>query len=152
MKHLFFTGCIMIILIFISCRKDSVNNVTHLCSNCQVDTPSAQHWSAIYITDSNWARQGQQVYKSDLTQLLNEAGATVSEVYTLQLVDDAVLFNLFPCCQINYRSGEISASVYGTGNEETCTLTFTYSDQDTHAGEFAGLPFQSILVKVWLWK
>jgi hypothetical protein len=129
-----------------------VNSVKYQCNPCTPDTPSVSHSKIIYITDSNWARQGQQAFKSDFTQLLNEAGVTVDEVYALQIISETIPFEIFPCCQINYKGGELSGSVYTTGNEKICTLTFSYSDQDAHAGEFSGLPFQSILVKVWLWK
>jgi hypothetical protein len=155
MKLLFFTGCTLIILISMACRKDSVNNVTHICIDCKIDTPSVQHWSAIYVTDSNWVGQGQHVLKSDLTQLINEAGASVSEVYALQFVNEGMLFQFFPCCQINCHGGELSGAVYSTGNNKTCTLTFTYSDQDVQSGELPNpgfVPFQSVVIKVWLWK
>lgn len=153
MKQLFFIGCALIILISISCKKDIVKEDHSVCPNCKViDSPTALSLKSIYITDSNWARQGQRVFKSDLTQLINDAGETVSDVYALQLVNETVLFEIFPCCQINYKGGELSGAVYSTGNEQTCTLTFSYSDQDEHGGEYGGLPFQSILVKVWLSK
>jgi hypothetical protein len=151
MKHLFFTGCIMIILISIACKKDSVSKVTHVCPDCKIE----QHLRAIYITDSNWVGQGQNVLKSDLTQLINEAGDSVSEVYALQFVNEGMLFQFFPCCQISCHGGELSGDIYSTGNNKTCTLTFTYSDQDAHSGEMPNPgfpPFQSIVVKVWLWK
>ena len=152
MKHLYFFAYSMILLISISCKKDVTNSFKYQCNSCTADTPSVSHSKIFYITDSNWVRQGQQVYKSDLTQLINDAGGTVSELYALQLINETELFQFFPCCQIYYKGGELSGAVYSTGNEKICTLTFTYSDQDAHAGEFAGLPFQSILVKVWLWK
>ena len=152
MKHVYFLACAMIMLISVSCKKDAVNSFKDQCNPCTADTPSALHSKTVYITDSNWVRQGQQVYKSDLTQLINESGATVNEVYALQLIDETASFEFYPCCQINYKGGELSAAVYLTGSEKICTATFSYSDQDAHAGEFAGLPFQSILVKVWLWK
>ena len=155
MKHLFFTGCTMIILMFIACKKDSVNNLTHICGDCKIDSPSVQHLRAIYITDSNWVGQGQHILKSDLTQLINEAGDSVSEVYALQFVNEGSLFQFFPCCQISCHGGELSGAVYSTGNNKTCTLTFTYSDQDAHNGELPNPgfpPFQSIVIKVWLWK
>ncbi len=156
MKHLFFCGCTLIILIFISCKKDSVKEEHSVCPNCKViDSSTALSSQIIYINDSNWAQQGQYIFKSDLTQLINAAGASVSEVYLLQLVDENDLLQIFPCCQVNFKGGELSGSVYSTGNEKTCTLTFSYSDQDMHFGEFrnsGGLPFQSTEIKVWLWK
>jgi hypothetical protein len=147
MKHLYFFACAIIMLISISCKKNTLNSFP--------DTPSVSHLETIYINDSNWVRQGQYVFKSDLTQLINEAGASVSEVYSLQLIDENSLFQIFPCCQVSFKGGELSGSVYSTGNEETCTLTFNYPDQDMHFGEFrnsGGLPFQSTKIKVWLWK
>ncbi len=154
MKHLFFTGCTMIILMFIACKKDSVNNVTHICNPCITDTPSL-HWKSIYITDSNWVGQGQHVLKSDLTQLIKEAGGTVDEVYALQLVNEGMEFQFYPCCPVNIHGGELSGSVYATGNETTCTLTFSDTDQGTYHGESPnhGITlFQPIIVKVLLWK
>lgn len=153
MKHLFFIGCTMIILMFSSCKKDFLKKDLSVCPNCKViDSPTALSSKTIYINDSNWVRQGQRVFKSDLTQLINDAGETVSEVYAIQLINETVSYDFFPCCQINYKGGELSGSVYSTGNEKICTLTFSFSDQDGHSGEFGGLPFQSTLVRVWLWK
>jgi hypothetical protein len=155
MKHLYFFACAIIMLISISCKKDSVNNVTHICNPCITDTSFEQHRKVIYITDSNWVGQGQRVFKSDLTQILKEAGATVSEVYALQLVNEGIEFQVFPCCPVNFHGGELSGSIYTTGDEKTCTLTFTYTDHDVHSGEQPNpgiAPFQSIVVKVWLWK
>jgi hypothetical protein len=149
MKHLFFFGCAMIILISISCKKDSVNADNIHCNPCKTDSPVSL--KVIYITDSNWDQQGQRVYKSDLTQLITDAGATVSEVYSLELVNEDVLFQFFPCCQINFKGGQLSGAIYSTGDEKTCTLTFGYADQNVHAGEFGGLPFRSIVIKVSLW-
>ena len=156
MKHLFFFGCAIIILISISCKKELVKEDHSACPTCKViDSPTTLSLKTIYVIDSNWARQGQYVFKSDLTQFINQAGASVSEVYSLQLVDESILYQIFPCCQVNFKGGELSGSVYSTGNEETCTLTFSYSDQDMHVGELGnsgGLPYHSIEIKVWLWK
>jgi hypothetical protein len=155
MKHLFFIGCAMTILISISCKKDSVDAAKNYCSHCGIDTPAAAHWQAIYITDSNWTRQGQHVFKSDLTELIIRAGASVSEVYALQLQNEGAVFEFFPCCQVSVHGGELSGSIDTTGNEETCTLTFSYSEHDAYSGQIPDpgmAPFQSIVVKVWLWK
>ena len=156
MKHLFFFGCTIIILISISCEKDLAKENHSVCPNCKViDSPNSLSLKTIYINDSNWTRQGQYVFKSDLTQLINEAGASVSEVYSLQLIDENSLFQIYPCCQVSFKGGQLSGSVYSTGDEKTCTLTFSYSDQDMHFGEFrnsGGLPFVSTEIKVWLWK
>ena len=156
MKHLFFTGCAMIILVFSSCKKDLMREDLSVCPNCKViDSPTALTLKTFYIEDSSWVRQGQYVFKSDLTRFINEAGASVREVYCLQLIDENALFQIYPCCQVNFKDGELSAAIYSTGDEETCTLTFGYSDQDMHFGELrnsGGLPFQSTEIKVWLWK
>jgi hypothetical protein len=145
----------MIILISLSCKKDSVNNDTHVCTPCITDTSSVEHRQAIYITDSNWVGQGQHVLNSDLTQLIKEAGATVSEVYALQLVNEGIVSQFFPCCAVSFHGGELSGAVYATGDEKTCTLTFTNRDQYAYNGERSNsgtVPFQSIVVKVLLWK
>ncbi|HET7002398.1 MAG TPA: hypothetical protein VFI33_13845 [Puia sp.] len=154
MKRLFFSGCIVFILISISCKKDSVNNVSHICNPCITDSPSVSHQQVIYITDSNWVGQGPHVLKSDFTQLLKEAGATVDEVYALQLVNEGMEFQFFPCCAISFHGGQLSGSVYTTGNEKICTLTFTDMGQGMYNGEIPNHVsyFQPILIKVWLWK
>jgi hypothetical protein len=156
MKHIYSISCAIFILISISCKKDSVNKDQSACLNCKaVDSPSNTSSKSIYIIDSNWVRQGQLIFKSDLTQLIHDAGATVSEVYSMQIVNESTLFQFFPCCQVSFMGGELSGSVYSTGEEETCTLTFSYYNQDMHNGEFPNsgiLPFQSVLIKVWLWK
>ena len=156
MKHLFFFGCTIIILISISCKKDSVKQDYSDCANCKaIDSPTALSIQSFNINDSNWARQGQYVFKSDLTQLINAAGASVSELYALEIIDGNSGFQIYPCCQADFKGGELSASVYSTGNEKTCTLTFNFPDQDMYFGEFrnsGGLPFQSTEIKAWFWK
>jgi hypothetical protein len=156
MKHLFFFGCTIIILISTSCKKDSIKDDHAVCANCKVtDSPTVLSIQTFNISDSNWARQGQYVFKSDLTQLINAAGASVNELYALELIDGNSGFQIYPCCQTGFKGGNISASVYSTGNEKTCTLTFNFPDQDMYFGEFrnsGGLPFQSIEIKVWVWK
>jgi hypothetical protein len=100
-----------------------------------------------------WA--GQHVLISDLSQLFKEAGATVSEVYALQLVNEGIVSQFFPCCTLTFHGGELSGAVYTTGIEKKCTLTFTYRDQGLYSGEHSNsglVPFQSIVVKVLLWK
>ena len=154
MKHLPLLGFTMIILISISCKKDSVNNVTHVCNPCINDSPSVPHLKTVNIIDSNWVGQGQYVFKSDLTQLIKEAGEAASDVYALELVIGSSEFQFFPCCPVSFHDGELSASIYSTGTNKTCTLTFTYTDQNEHSGERPnpGIPFHSTVIKVWLWK
>jgi len=155
MKHLFFFGCTIIILISFSCKKELAKDHS-VCPNCKAtDSPAVLTLRTIHINDSSWVRQGQYVIKSDITPLINEAGGSVSELYALQLIDENSLFQIYPCCQVSFKGGEISASVYSTGNENTCILTFYYPDQDMHFGEFrnsGGLPFHSTEIIVWFWQ
>ena len=156
MKYLFFSGCAIIILISISCKKDLVKENHSVCPNCKVtDSPAVLSLKTIDINDSNWVRQGQYVFNSDLTSLINKAAGSVSELYALEIIDGNSGFQIFPCCDAAFKGGELSATVNSTGNEKTCILTFNYPDQDMHFGEFrnsGGLPFQSTEIKVWLWK
>jgi hypothetical protein len=151
MKHLYFFACAAITLISVSCKKDYVGTANYP----KPDSPSVSAWKIIYVTDSNWSKEGQHVFKSDLTAIINDAGTSVNEVYSMQLVNEGSLFQFFPCCQLSYMGGHLSASVYSTADKEICTLTFNYYESDAHSGELpnpAIVPFQSILVKVWLWK
>jgi hypothetical protein len=150
MKHLFFFACAITLLISISCKKD-IATVNYP----KPDSPTVSPWKTLYITDSNWNREGQRVFKSDLTAIINDAGASVNNVYSMEVENEGSLLQFFPCCQLSYMGGYLSASVYTTADKETCTLTFNYSDQDSHSGELPNLgrfPFQSIVIKVWLWK
>ena len=151
MKHLFFFACVMTLLISISCKKDYVGTTTYP----KPDSPAAEAWKTIYVTDSNWSREGQREFKSDLTAFINNAGAAVGDVYSMELVNEGSLFQFFPCCQLSCLGGRLSASVYATADKEICTLTFNYTDLDAHSGELPNprmVPFQSIVIKVWLWK
>ena len=151
MKHLFFLGSAIMILISISCKKDAVSAANYP----KPDSPSVSAWKTIYIADSNWTTEGERVFKSDLTASINIAGASVNEVYSMALVDEGSTFQFFPCCQVSYLGGHLSASIYSTADKETCTLSFNYYDTDEHNGELPNLwrvPFQSVLIKVWLWK
>ncbi|HEY2349075.1 MAG TPA: hypothetical protein VGH64_08675 [Puia sp.] len=151
MKHLFFFACAATMLISISCKKDSPAPDNYP----KPDSSSVSAVKFIYITDSNWNREGQRVFKSDLTAEINAAGASVNEVYSMQFVSEGSLFQFFPCCQQNFMGGHLSGAVYTTADKETCTLTFYYSDQDAHSGELPNpwvVPFQSIVIKVWLWQ
>jgi hypothetical protein len=156
MKHLFLFGCAIIILISMSCKKDSIKEDHADCANCKVtDSPTALSIQSFTIHDSNWARQGQYVFNSDLTRLIKAAGASVNELYALEVIDGNSGFQIYPCCPAPFKDGELSASVYSVSNEKTCTLTFHFPDQDMYFGEFrnsGGLPFQSIEIKVWFWK
>jgi hypothetical protein len=157
MKHIQLISCIFIFLISTSCKKEGPDFVQNDCSTCGSKDSTASHETstAIYINDSNWVRQGQNIFKSDLTPLLQQAGTTVSQVYSLQIVNQSSLLQFFPCCQVNYMGGSISGSVYSSGDNETCTLTFSFSDQNTYYGQTpngGSLPFSSVLVKVGIWK
>ena len=151
MKHLFISVCMMTLLILISCKKNSVVSTYYP----KPDSPSVSAWKTIYITDSNWSGEGQHEFKSDLTAFINNAGAAVGDVYSMELVNEGSLFQFFPCCQLSCLGGHLSASVYTTNDKEICTLTFNYTDLDAHSGELPNprmVPFQSIVIKVWLWK
>lgn len=156
MKHLFFFGCAIVILISISCKKDLVKDDHSVCPDCKVtDSPTVLSLKTIHINDSNWVRQGQYLFQSDLTPLINEAGGSASRLYALELMDGNSGFQIYPCCQAAFKGGELSASVYSTGNEKTCIVSFSYPDQDMHFGEFrnsGGLPFHSTEIMVWLWQ
>src|SRR5436305_15348391 len=111
MKRLLSLGCAIIVLISISCKKDSADQITHVCTQCITDTPSVSHLKIIQIIDSNWVAQDPYVFKSDLTQLIKEAGEAVSDVYVLQLINGATEFQFFPCCPLSFHGGELSGSI-----------------------------------------
>ena len=151
MKHLYSFVCAMSMLISISCKKDSVSAANYP----KPDSSSVSTWKTVYVTDSNWITEGEGVFKSDLTAIINDAGASVNEVYAMALVNEGSSFQFFPCCQVSYMGGHLSASIYSTADKETCTLSFNYYASDAHNGELPNpwkVPFQSVTVKVWLWK
>jgi hypothetical protein len=155
MKRLFFLGCTIAILLSVSCKKDSADRVKNVCAQCITDTSSGLHLETIHIIDSSWAAQGSYIFKSDLTQLIKQAGAAVSEVYALQLDNQGMESQFFPCCPVSFDGGELSGSIYSTGTDKTCTLTFTFPDHEAHNGERFNstiVPFESVRIKVWLWK
>jgi hypothetical protein len=57
MKHLFFTGCTLIILLFSSCKKELLEKDLSVCPNCKLtDSPTALSLETFYINDSSWER------------------------------------------------------------------------------------------------
>jgi hypothetical protein len=153
MKHLNFT-CTLVISFFIillstSCKKDSVVTSTPPCTTC--DTLSV---STLLINDSDWVRQNNYSYTSDLTWIIKQSGAAISQVYGMYISNDNILQEIFPGVSTNYMDGIIYGSVDLTKDYPTCKLTFTYSNEE-HEGEvhpITSLPFKSVEIEVLLAK
>jgi hypothetical protein len=152
MKHLksicISISCIFIILLTISCRKDSFNADTPPCTTCDTLTIST-----LLINDSDWVRQNDWSYTSDLTWIIIQSGADISQVYEIYIANDNVLQEIFPEVSTNYMDGTLYGSVDLTKNYPTCKITFASSEE--HEGEvhpLTTLPFKSVNIEVVLAK
>ncbi len=153
MKHLnsicISISCLFIILLSISCKKDSFIADPPSCTTC--NTPTI---STMLINDSDWVRQDNWSYTSDLTWIIIGSGAAISQVSGIYITNNNILQEIFPGVPTNYMGGAINGSVDLTKNYPTCKLTFASSDEG-HEGEvhpITSLPFKSVEIEVVLAK
>ncbi len=132
----------------ISCKKDSVAT-TPPCITCDTLT-----LTTLLIKDSSWVRQDNGNYTSDITLIIERSGASVSQVYAMNITSGNVAQSVFPEVSANYMDGTISGSVDLSKNHADCTLTFAPSNEE-HEGEIrpnTSLPFKSVEIEVFFVK
>lgn len=149
MKHLISIcisiTCIFILSLSISCRKDSFIGDPPPCTTCDTLTIST-----LLINDSNWVKQDNWNYTSDLTWIIKQSGAAISQVYEMYISNDNILEEVFPAVSAKYMDGTIYGSVDLTKDYPTCKLTFGSSNEE-HEGEvhpITSLPFKSVEIEV----
>ncbi len=153
MKHLnsicISISCLFIILLSISCRKDSFNADPPPCTTCDTLTIST-----LLINDSNWVRQDNESYTSDITWIIKQSGAAISQVYGMYISNDDRLQEVFPGVSANYMGGTIYGSVNLTKDYPTCKLTFGPSNEgpEGEVHPITSLPFKSVEIEVILAK
>jgi hypothetical protein len=153
MKHLnsicISISCIIIMSLLISCKKDSVTTSTTSCPTC--DTLAL---TSMLIEVSSWVRQDNGNYTSDITRIIERSGASVSQIYTMNITSGNVAQPIFPDVSANYMGGTIYASVDPSKVHSACTLTFEYTSEE-HEGEVRpgiSLPFNSVEIEVFFVK
>jgi hypothetical protein len=153
MKHLnsvcISISCIIIMSLSISCKKDPVATSTPPCPSC--DTLAL---TTMLIEDSSWARQDNGNYTSDITWTIERSGASVSQVYAMNITSGNVAQPVFPQVSASYMGGTVSGSIDPSKNHSTCTLTFEFSKEE-HEGEIrpnTSLPFKSVEIELFFVK
>jgi hypothetical protein len=153
MKHLnsicISIGCLFIILLSISCKKDSFIADPPPCTTCDTLTIST-----LLINDSNWVKQNDWSYTSDLTWLIIQSGAAISQVYEIYISNDNVLQEIFPGVSTDYMDGSMYGSVDLNKGYPTCKLTFASSSEEheVEVHPITSLPFKSVEIEVILAK
>ena len=152
MKHLN-SICISISCILImslpSCKKDSVAASTPPCATCDTLT-----LTTLLMEDSSWVRQDNGNYTSDITWIIERSGASVSQVYAIDITSGNIAQSVFPIVSAGYMDGAIYGSVDLTKDHADCTLTFAPSNEE-HEGEIrpnASLPFKSVEIELFFVK
>jgi len=143
--------CVLIcsLLMTSSCRKETPLPATPPEAGAVSDTTTHGSAIALYITDSSWTRTASNTWVSDLTAQLHSLGVNASEIYAIQVIDEALLKQIFPCCVVDYKGGEVIAGVSGQGKDASCGLLFEYTEGDYHFGEVVNkLPFFGLQLKV----
>jgi hypothetical protein len=138
-----------IILLTTSCKKDSPISSPPACTTCNHPT-----LSTMLIKDSIWVRQEDGNYTSDITKIIEQTGASVSQVYAMDLAGGNPVLEIFPQTNGDFMGGSLSGSVNLSKNEGTCTITFEFSKEE-HEGEVhpaGSLPFNSVEIEVFLVK
>jgi hypothetical protein len=102
------------------------------------------------INDSDWVRQDNWSYTSDLTWIIIGSGAAISQVSGIYITNDNILQEIFPGVSTNYMGGTIYGSVDLTKNYPTCKLTFGPSNegQEGEVHPITSLPFKSVEIEV----
>jgi hypothetical protein len=140
-------GCIFIIALSMSCKKDSPYTSSTICDTCKV---REQPTFSVSIVDSNWVRQSNGVYISYLNDLLQQAGASIAQIYSIHIINDADDQQIFLNSSIAFEGGHLGLSDPGNSYQ----LEF-HMDQPTYYGETPHsipLPFHSVIIKIFLLK
>jgi hypothetical protein len=149
MKHFISIPIILIFFLTVSCKKDSIKSGLPSCDTC--DQKSTLILGTLFITDSNWVKQPDGTFKSDITGLILQAGGTVKQLYTMEILNDNILYQIYPNYQVKLLGGTFYGSVVNRYDNEICTVTYRISDQNKYFGELPNgglLPFQFIVIRV----
>jgi hypothetical protein len=138
-------SCLIIILLSSSCKKDPLNTVPPSCDTCNTNV-----LNSTFLNVSNWIKQDDGSYTSDITQDLKQAGISVSKIYAMDIAEGAPFLQIFPVTRAYFCSGYISVTVNLSKDEGTCILTYGFSIEE-HDGEVRPgglLPFGSVEIEV----
>ena len=106
--------------------------------------------NAIFLNDSNWVKQENYTYTSDITMDIIHAGNSVDRVYAMYIANGTPYPKIFPEISGDYMGGSIRGSVNLSKDKGTCVLTFEFSNEE-HFGEMRHgslLPFSSVEIEV----
>jgi hypothetical protein len=149
----FLMCCILTGLLSTACSKDSEPYRRTPCDTC--GSISGNDLTPLYITDSNWVRKTSDVFESDLSKILHQAGFSAKQVYAINVVDEKGLLQIFPYYNEKFMDGAIYAAVNTSDENDACIMTFSFSKQDEHSGQMphgGGLPFHALDIQILLLK
>jgi hypothetical protein len=143
-------------LLTVSCRKDAITTSVQPCTNCS-PTPVVAISGPIFINDSNWVKQSDGTFKSDITALILKAGGEVEKLYSLEILDEGNLYQIYPNAHAEFLGGSFYGSVVKYYDNEICTITYKYFDPNNYSGELPNgglLPFRfrSLAIRVLMTK
>jgi hypothetical protein len=152
MKQSFSFLLIFIFFFAISCKKDTLKANRQPCNSCDSASSAGDlTLGVISISDSNWTRQTDGTFKSDITASILKAGGTVNRVYSMEIVSGGTPYQIYPNYQAKLMGGIFSGSINSYYSNDICTITYTYSDQNRYFGQLPNggqLPFRSIEVRI----
>jgi hypothetical protein len=152
MKPSFSFLIIFIFFFAISCKKDNAKTTQQPCNTCDSTSSGGDlTLGVLSIEDSNWTRQEDGTFKSDITASILQAGGTVKQVYSIEIVSAGILYQIYPSHQVNLMGGIFSSSINSYYNNEICTITYHYSDQNRYFGQLPNggqLPFRTIELRI----
>jgi hypothetical protein len=145
MKQFISIPLIFAIFLTVSCRKDTIRH--DRCETCEPTPPLTL--ATLYINDSNWVMQPDGTFTSDITALILQAGGTVQQLYTMEILSENAFYQIYPNYHVQLMGGTFYGSVRKYYDNEICTISF--GDRIKYSGElpYGGLlPFRSILIRV----
>lgn len=132
MKPLFYIPVITLFLITTSCKKDTITTERPHCDTCHLTL------TTLFVKDSIWQRQPDGTFTSDITSLIIQGGGTVSEVYSLEILSEGTLYQIYPNYQVHLFGGTLYGVVKTNYDNETCKIIYYNSNQDNYSGELPG--------------
>jgi hypothetical protein len=138
-------SCLLIILLSSSCKKNSLNSAQSSCDTCNTIV-----LNCTFLNVSNWIKQDDGSYSSDITMDLKQTGISVNKIYAMCIADGTPFPQIYPETNGDYMGGSISASLNPSKDEGTCILTYGFSSEE-HYGEIRPgslLPFSSVEIEV----
>ena len=143
--HGFSASCILLAFIFISCNKETPTTIIPGCDTCFSSINSLQ------MTDSNWVKQEDGSYKSDLTGFLKQAGIFVNQIYSVSLKTESESITIYPGNQVSFMDGSIQGNFSILLNNENYSIIFNYTNQKKYFGETPPdglIPFHSVQIDI----